>query len=1103
MSLIAQCRGYFSNTTREKGFQYYQSKCVDIESLTDSSLEAHVEGSRLYDVTLDWHTQTNKTVELSVYCSCPHFEDGNFCKHLWATIIAADRDKRIDRFISPGAKIKMWDRLEDVDFDDEDEWGDEQIDERTTPKKPSRKTKASWHEYLRSVKSAISTHTLDEERRRTFSKPRARRAWFRLNLDGTERASHLDIDLLQQEMKVSGNWGKLKPLRIAYREISSFQDPADQKALSFLLGCQPQEYQYRYSPWYDERGYTHFTVAVSFLDTLLPLLTATNRFGLLPGGDNAGESAFRPLDWKNDEPWRFELEIQPDQDPNFWKLWGHILKNGDAIDLSEPQCIWRDGILLRKNQLSKIDFGSPHEFQWLAHLTEHGPLSIPKKEEDQLVRALLEIPSPPKISFPEELKWNQVAPQPRPRLSILPQKVLPQILRANLSFDYQGNLVRWNETSPPWIIPEEKTVIVRSAGKEQEAIALLKALKVDFAIDGYDLSFQRNDLATLVKTLEGNGWYVEAEGARIKTAGSFKAVVSSGVDWFDLNAECAYDGGSVCLPRLLAAVERGELFIKLGDGTFGMLPETWLKKFGSLANLGQKEGENIRFQHAQVAILDLLISDQPAVELDEKYEKAREQLKSFSGIEPIDALSEFQGVLRHYQKEGLGWLHFLQEFGFGGCLADDMGLGKTVQVLAFLQRRVKTKSSRAPSLVVCPKSVVYNWIAEAKRFTPELHVAEYAGLERDGLFSKPDDYDLIIMTYGVFRRDILKIREIHFDYAILDEAQNIKNENAHVAKSSRLIQADHRLALSGTPVENHLGELASIFEFLNPGMLTSSSRLKPFMQKGGDLDFSGIELLGKALRPFILRRTKEKVLTELPEKTEQTIYCDLNPKQKIEYVELRDHYRERLNDTIKREGMARSKIHVLEALLRLRQAACHPGLLDKSRVEEESAKLETLIGQVREVVESGHKALIFSQFTTLLSILRHRLDREGFIYEYLDGKTRDRKEKVERFQSDKNCPLFLVSLKAGGLGLNLTAADYCFILDPWWNPFVEAQAIDRAHRIGQTKRVFAYRLIARNTVEEKIIELQSQKRKLADAIVSADTGFLKSLQMEDLQVLFS
>jgi SNF2 family DNA or RNA helicase len=596
---------------------------------------------------------------------------------------------------------------------------------------------------------------------------------------------------------------------------------------------------------------------------------------------------------------------------------------------------------------------------------------------------------------------------------------------------------------------------------------------------------------------------VEAEGRRLRKAGAFSLAVRSGTDWFDLEGQFDFEGVTAGLPELLAAVRRGDRLVRLGDSSHGMLPEEWLEKYAPLADLGRAVDGHLRFLPSQTMLLDVLLAAQPDVPVDETFERLRDRLRNFKGVAPVEAPAGFVGKLRAYQQDGLGWLAFLQEFSFGGCLADDMGLGKTIQVLALLEMR-RTRAlfegeDRRPSLVVVPRSLVHNWIEEAGRFTPDLKVLDYTGLERTGHIGNFDRYDLVVTSYGTVRRDILQLKEIPFDYVILDEAQAIKNPKSQAARASRLLASRFRLALSGTPVENHLGELGSIFDFLNPGMLGRSGKLG--LLSAGEPGKASLDVVAQGLRPFILRRTKEQVLSELPRKTEQTLFCEMESKQRRLYDELRAHYRGSLKNRIEKVGIKKAKIHVLEALLRLRQAACHPGLIDASRKGEPSAKLETLLDHLREVIDEGHKALVFSQFTSFLALVRDRLDHEKVVYEYLDGKTRDRQKRVARFQTDEECRIFLVSLKAGGQGLNLTAADYVFILDPWWNPAVEAQAVDRAHRIGQTRRVFAYRLIARNTVEEKILMLQAGKRKLAEAIITADESLIRTLTAEDLRVL--
>jgi SNF2 family DNA or RNA helicase len=599
------------------------------------------------------------------------------------------------------------------------------------------------------------------------------------------------------------------------------------------------------------------------------------------------------------------------------------------------------------------------------------------------------------------------------------------------------------------------------------------------------------------------GWRVEAEGRPFRSAVGMRLEVSSGIDWFDLHGSIDFgDGRSAPFPQLLAAVARGEDVVVLDDGSVGLLPEEWLRRYATIAGFGSAQGDVIRFERSQAALLDALLAAQPAIVYDEAFARLRSELRTFTGIHAADPPSSFQGTLREYQREALGWFEFLRRFHFGGCLADDMGLGKTVMVLALLdaRRQARAKGERSPSIVVVPRSLVFNWRDEASRFAPRLKVVDYTGTLRDP--SEIERADVVLTTYGTLRRDVASLHAIQFDYAILDEAQAIKNAATASAKAARLLKATHRLALSGTPIENHLGELWSLFEFLNPGLLGSA---KAFQRASSARarDDEAVQWLSRALKPFILRRTKEQVAPELPGRTEQTLQCELEPTQRKHYDELRAHYRETLLARVARDGVNRSKMQILEALLRLRQAACHSGLIDPARAHEPSAKFDVLIPRLLEVVAEGHKALIFSQFTSLLALLRPRIEALGLTYEYLDGRTRDRAARVDRFQSDPACPLFLISLKAGGLGLNLTAAEYVFLLDPWWNPAVEAQAIDRAHRIGQSRHVFAYRLLARDTVEEKVAALQQTKRDLADAILSADGGLVRSLAAEDLEMLLS
>ena len=708
-------------------------------------------------------------------------------------------------------------------------------------------------------------------------------------------------------------------------------------------------------------------------------------------------------------------------------------------------------------------------------------------------------------------------------------------------------------------LSDTRKLIRRNFRAEREAIEQTAGLGLRASAAAPDaILLPSKHVPVAVSRLLAQGWAVFADQKLLRTAGPPALSISSGIDWFELRGEVTFtddngDQQTISLPAILQAARAGRLMIELGDGSQGILPEQWLAEHGLLTAMGELQGDHLRFSASQAALLDALLDDQELAQVDDAFKQAREALRGFDGIHAAQPHPDFQGTLRAYQQHGLGWFTFLRRFGMGGVLADDMGLGKTVQVLAMLQQRRKELGKDAPpSLIVAPRSVVFNWIDEAGKFTPDLKLLAYTGPERDAELKRLNDYDLIVTSYGLMRRDVEKLRPLTFDYTVLDEAQAIKNPSSQSAKAARLLDARHRLALTGTPVENHLGDLWSIFEYLNPGMLGANAKFADLVRgatatvqadqlapptatptiiesaseaSGADDDAddapteestkakaSPLHQLASALRPFILRRTKAQVLSDLPAKTEQTIACEMEPAQRKVYDDLRTYYRGTLINQLDADGvtagksLGRSAFMVLEALLRLRQAACHPALIDKAGINTKdapSAKLDALMEMLSEIVAEGQKALVFSQFTSMLGLVKERFEQQGVRYAYLDGQTRNRRQVVEEFQTDPDLSVFLISLKAGGVGLNLTAAEYVFILDPWWNPAVEAQAIDRTHRIGQTKPVFAYRMICEDTVEQRILELQKRKRDLAEAIVGGEENVLSSLTRDDLEQLLA
>jgi superfamily II DNA or RNA helicase len=864
------------------------------------------------------------------------------------------------------------------------------------------------------------------------------------------------------------------------------------------------------------------------------------------------------LAWDGGRPWEFAFVVEPDDEdlpgagrgratgvepdddlppprPAKATLHGMLVRGSQRKSLRDPRVILRSGLVVFTDRIARLTApdapagaDAPTVSGWIDQFERRGPIEFSTAHTDGVIERLAGLAAVPRLVLPAWTGWRIESGRPQPKLVLDDSPAVdsegddaaagsrrrrgtPRVqLAGRIWFDYGGIVVAADDPAGGVADTTRRIFVRRDRAAERAALVLLprhgvtaaRGVGPDGEPPAHHVQMPRGRLDASVSQLAAAGWAIEVAGRRYRPAGSVAWNVTSGIDWFELSAAIDFGGISAELPALLEALARGSRAVELSDGSLGILPDAFAAQLEPMAALAQRHDGRLRYGRIQMALLDALLAGQPRSHVDEAFERLREELRAGERPEAEDEPDGFQGTLRHYQREGLGWLSFLERMGLGGCLADDMGLGKTIQVLAMLLRRQavirETGIAHRPSLVIVPKSLVFNWIEEAGRFAPALRVLNHTGNARTAGGSITE-HDIVITTYGTLRRDIVAHRETEFDYVVLDEAQSIKNAASQAAKACRLLKARHRLALTGTPVENHIGELWSIFEFLNPGQLGSASRLRKFLADGR----GSAEVVARAVRPYLLRRTKSQVLSDLPEKTEQTLFVELGESQRRAYDELREHYRQELAGRIGRMGIGRSRIAVLEALLRLRQTACHPGLVDAARIDDPAAKLDMLMEQLDEVLDEGHKVLVFSQFTSFLAILRRRLDARPLVYEYLDGRTTDRQARVVRFQEDPDCRLFLVSLKAGGQGLNLTAADYIYILDPWWNPAVEAQAVDRAHRIGQTRRVFAYRLIARDTVEEKIVALQDRKRELAESIVRADESMIASLTAEDVELLFS
>ena len=1095
MILSARFAGQFSSTTRKRGQDYYRQHRVKIQRGCDSEVAASVRGSRAYYVELNWRGDT-----LSVCCDCPYYVDNGIpCKHLWATTLAAEAQG----YLSPAAAAV--DPVLECEFDDE-EWD---LDDGgpESPGMPPRPLAAGFKVpapqppvWRRQVSEILNSRKITGA---TDAWPAQREILYVVDVPSSLARGGLVLSLHSRDRKADGSWKPERALSLKREQLAQLPLLEDREVLAALAGAK-LNYGYGYIDSY-ERVPESFLIPHDLAAMIMPRVTRTGRCYLRL---NREADSLLPLAWDDGSPWTVRLEMRR-RERQGWAVTGVLCRGEERLDLAAPMLVTQGGFVITRDRVAPL--AEDTSFEWVSHFRKTSCIEAPEEDTDELLTALLCSPALPLLDLPEELRYEEVMLQPRPCLRIGKAEVRygSERLVAELSFDYDGRIAPALDPAQGFYEASNRRLVRRDSEAEKAAAALLDDLGVKFRAPNYWNREPRREVAPsklprVVRALVEAGWHIEAEGKVFRRPGAVRVEVSSGVDWFELHGEVEYGDSTARLPALLEALRRGDSMVRLDNGNYGILPEEWLRRFGPVAGMGTADDGHIRFRPSQAGLLDALLAAQPEARCDEAFSRIREELRWFQGVEPAEQPEGFVGRLRDYQREGLGWMQFLQRFSFGGCLADDMGVGKTAQVLAMLEtRRARRAAGEAvgPSLVVVPKSLVFNWKEEAERFTPSLRVLDYTGLARGR-----NDFagcDVVLTTYGTLRRDAVRLKDVEFDYVILDEAQAVKNANTESAKAVRLLRGRHRLAMSGTPVENHLGELWSLFEFLNPGMLGAAS---VFKLAGGAMrnpDEQTRRFLAHALRPFILRRTKEQVARELPSKSEQTIHCVMEPAQRKLYDELRQHYRNSLLQKIETDGLAKSKIQVLEALLRLRQAACHPGLLDQKRTTDPSAKLDVLLARLREVLDEGHKALVFSQFTSLLRIVRESLDCSGITYEYLDGATRNRQARVERFQSDPDCRLFLVSLKAGGLGLNLTAAEYVFLLDPWWNPAVEAQAVDRAHRIGQTRQVFAYRLITRDTVEEKVLELQKTKRDLADAIIGADNSLIRDLRPDDLALLLS
>ncbi len=803
---------------------------------------------------------------------------------------------------------------------------------------------------------------------------------------------------------------------------------------------------------------------------------------------------------------RFSLQLERDS---------IVLKLIVLIDGHPAKVVLCRGILLEKDNTLYL----PPSAEALALFDQYskGDLRFPLSGKMEVVRKhIVPLLGKYEVSIDEQLRIELVSPacQPRVRLSELNESNL--MIRAE--FSYASEFIEYDEEINLVTEQDDRLKIVqRDKTEEKKLHDYLRTQHPSFVNQRnnpyYYLPFadvmKKGWFIGMMRKLQEQGYALAGLGELKKFRYSahvpkFAIAVSSSIDWFDLKVTVQWGEQVVPLKEIRLAILNWQDTIMLEDGTLGHIPEEWIKRYSLLLRTGKEESGVLKVSKIHFTLLDDILDKLDSTSKHE-IENRKRKLFEYDTIQKAPLSTAISAALRPYQQSGFHWLQALDDLGWGGCLADDMGLGKTLQTISFLQF-LKEKYPGSTQLVVCPTSLIFNWESELQKFCSSLKYYTHYGTQRELKETYVEEYDVILTSYGVVRNDLAELSNVLWHYIILDESQAIKNPDARVTKAVNQLRSVNRIILSGTPVQNNTFDLYSQFSFLNPGLLGNreffNREFATPIDKFGSKEKA--QHLKKLVYPFTLRRTKEQVAKDLPEKTVTILWCTMEAPQRKLYNEYRDSYKRKILKKIDDEGIGKSGLDVLEGLLRLRQICDHPALINTTEeMQDSSVKINELTREVKENAGS-HKLLIFSQFTQMLHLIQAEFDKAGISYCYLDGSTplNKRKDQVAKFQEDENVKAFLISLKAGGVGLNLTTADYVYIVDPWWNPAVEQQAIDRAHRIGQKRNVFAYKMICKDSVEEKIIQLQERKQALADDLIQEDAGFIKTLSRADVEFLF-
>ena len=1077
-----------------RGLEYFNSgRVTKFRKPAVNIITAKVRGERLYNVQIKFRYGVRYGEPVSANCTCAYAWGGRMCKHIAAVLIRNQKGpRRKKESIDSKASVPEIGSMESPIISDKDWFAEEQIIQLNSPdinktdesshfsdtlskikflKKPAKNSNAGRHKLIFVIKQEVDN--------RYYGKP----------------DTYWIIKPALRYIKKSGEHGALYSFN-----AEKVTEPVGEKEelLLYRLLDNPDKFD--------------------FLKNQIEFLLANKIESIFLKGEGRSELIQCFFEEIGKITIAFDLSFTLGRTLFFkpvLRLKSKVSKETHET-IYYPQPAFKGGSIMFITEKGKILYKENSRLYYKTVLNIIGG-DFTYNQIQKLKKAINKIAGK-ELALVFELKdIKLLAPVPKPLVEIDYQSGNIAIY---FLFDYMGAEAEIGQEGTYFYKRDEHAIILRNTEYESQIcdflmqkIALATVLPAVAYRLGNSILLRNMEIADFLiefgLDLINEGVEIRLKGYKQpirKQRGRISISVTSGVDWFDTNVDYLNGDGT----RSNIDIDRDLLssgMLKLKDGFVVVGPDE-IKKLQLLLDEGMNKSGEMKISKYNFTLIDELYNDITNNKDAEiaKIKEVAKRLKNFKEIKKYDLPKKFKGVLRKYQVAGYNWLYFLRDFKLNGCLADDMGLGKTIQTLAFLQS-LKEKGELGTVLVVVPVVTIPNWASEIAKFTPGLKYFVNHSKFRIQDHQDFGKYDIIIVSYHTLRNDIEVFNSMEFNYIILDEAQNIKNAQTLVFKAVRTLNAKHKLTLTGTPIENNTLELWAQMDFLNPGLLGSLNHFKKKFARPIESynDSAAAEKLKAMVFPFILRRRKEDVAKDLPPKNEIVIYSEMGDKQFEFYTKLRDYYRAQVMSEIEKNGIKKATFGILNALLKLRQASLFPALVDEKYEHIPSCKFEQLKNTVDEILAENHKILIFSQFVTVLQKIKMFIESSNLKYSYIDGSTRMsiRNKEIRRFQEDTDTKIFLLSIKAGGVGVNLTAADYVMIFDPWWNPAVEEQAIDRTHRIGQNKKVIAYKMIVKHSVEEKMLELQSKKKKLVKQIVATDSGFFKNLTKTDISNIFS